>query len=91
MRVCILATDENVETVRATAKNNVPQLADLPVLTIPVSATGEMPVTHWFCNFLVSEETYTKLQEIKVLSEMEVTSTNNFLKDRNLKIIKRRH
>jgi hypothetical protein len=90
MRLCILATDENVEAVRTTAKTNIPSLADLPVLTIPVSASGEMPATHWFCNFLVSKETHSKLMELKSLSEMEFASTSNFLKDRDLKIIKRR-
>jgi carboxypeptidase C (cathepsin A) len=88
MRMCILASDEHVETIRQTAKNN--GLVDMSLLTIPVSKTGELPATHWFCNFKVSETMRDKLLAMKNLSEMEETDNwQEFLNSRELKTCKK--
>lgn len=87
MLLCILAKDEDVEAVRATALSNCPEFQGQKLLTVPVSATGHLPATHWFCCFPVSKPFYEKLMSVKKLSEMELDSPQNFLKERNLKII----
>jgi hypothetical protein len=87
MRINILATNENVENVRNTAAAHFEHLARRGFLTVPVSATGEYPATHWFCNFLISEEMHNKLMSLQNLSEMELGSVKMFLKNRGLKII----
>ena len=87
MRLCILATNENVEAVRARAAENMPTMTQ--ILNFPVSSTGELPATHWFCNFKVSEAMYENLMSLKNLSEMEIhDNSKKFLEERNLKFIK---
>ena len=88
MNICILVTDENVATVREAAVENLPQLRGHTILNIPLSESGEAPITHWFCTFKVSEEMYDKLMALKNLSEMEVSTSKEFLKKKNLKLVK---
>jgi hypothetical protein len=91
MRICILATNENVEAVRLSAKEKIPELAPFPLLTIPASPTGELPATHWYCSFLASQEMTDRLMAIKTLSEMEITNnTKRILEEKGLKTIKAR-
>ena len=90
MRICILASAENVETVRQTAKEKLPDLANVPLLNMPVSASGNLPATHWFCNFKVSQEMCDRLIAAKELSIMEVTDDwKRFLEDQGLKLVRR--
>lgn len=56
-------------------------------LRIPVSATGNLPVTHWFCFLNASEETYAKIMEIREYSTVEESGPKEFLEKWNLKII----
>lgn len=89
MIICILATNENVEEVRAKGIEVLPQFSGHRLLGTPVSPTGLMPPTHWFCSFSVTPETFEKLMAVKNLSEMEESSSKSFLKERNLKQIRR--
>ena len=89
MRICILATAENVDTVRETARQNLPEFANHRMFDTPVSADGTMPATHWLCHFKVSQGMVDKLMALKNLSDMEVATPSEFLSDRNLKIIGR--
>lgn len=91
MRICILAPDEHVEAIRETARNNFPQFLGKSLLHIPVSPTGELPITHWFCNFKISQEMYEKLINLRNLSEMEIYDfPHKFLDSKGLKIVTNR-
>lgn len=57
-------------------------------LSIPVSETGKLPATHWFCFMNVSDEGYKKLIEIQEHSIYEESSPKEFLEKWNLQIIK---
>ncbi len=87
MRLCVLATNENVEAVRASGLTNIPEFVGQKLLTIPVSATGELPATHWFCSFSVTKEFYERIVALQKLSEMELNDTKTFLEARGLKVI----
>lgn len=89
MRMCILVTNDNVEIARQRGDELIPSLNGQKLLNIPVSATGELPVTHWFCQFLVSEQMRDHLLSIKTVTEMEIADPIKFLNERNLKIIRR--
>lgn len=86
MRLCIVAPNEHIDAIRQTAiENGVPEAG---LLAIPVSKTGELPATHWFCNYKVSQEMCEKLLALRTHSEMEITERwKDFLKSRELKII----
>ncbi len=88
MGLCILAASENVNEVRLTARTVLPDLSS--ILDVPVSPTGAMPPTHWFCCFKVSPEMCDTLLGLENLSEMQVTnSPKDFLGERGLKPIVR--
>lgn len=57
-------------------------------LTIPVSETGELPATHWFCFLNVTETGYADLKRIQEHSVIEESGPKEFLEKWNLKIIK---
>ena len=57
-------------------------------LTIPVSETGELPATHWFCFLNVTNEGYEKIKSIQEHSVIEEMAPKEFLEKWNLKIIK---
>ena len=75
MRICILCEDINIVEARENCKNifpvekleiNVSKFIDsdkLPKthLSIPVSETGELPATHWFCFMSTNEEAYNRI------------------------------
>ena len=87
MIICILAKNEDVDAVRNTAKEAGLTFGEKTILNIPVSPTGELPATHWFCTFNASPETYKKIKEIQKLTDIDTEKTRNFLAERNLKII----
>lgn len=87
MKICIMATSENVEAVRATAYENLPQLAGHQLLSYPVSSNGEEPVTHWACQVEANEELREKLRALQDLSDMEEMSLKSLLKKKNLKLV----
>lgn len=90
MKICIMATSENVEQVRATAYEKLPQLVGHNLLNYPASATGEEPVTHWICQLEAKKDLYDRLMQIKELSEMEASNLKDFLESKNLKLVKRK-
>ncbi len=88
MIICILVDDEHVDAVREKAS----ELIGTPkgaILTIPVSSTGELPATHWFCHFEVSQAMHDKLMAAREFSDMKVGNPKAFLKDRELKRIRK--
>lgn len=82
----ILALDKDVETVRATAKANGISFGNT-LLTLPLSATGTNPATHWFCSFAASQETIDKILALQTLSEISIGSARDFLASKGLKYI----
>lgn len=56
-------------------------------LSIPVSETGELSATHWFCFLNVTQEGYDQLLSIQEHSIIEEGSPKEFLSKWNLKII----
>ncbi len=90
MRISILVSDANVAAVRAAAISglkNYPKLIHANLLSIPVSPTGDLPVTHWFCNFEGSDGLLEKLLALQNLSEIAVADATDFLTQKNLKYV----
>jgi hypothetical protein len=57
-------------------------------LSIPVSETGQLPATHWFCFINVTEEGYQKMLALQEHSIYEESGPKEFLEKWNLQIIK---
>jgi hypothetical protein len=57
-------------------------------LGIPLSETGELPATHWFCFMNVTEAGYAKVKSVQEHSIIEESSPKEFLTKNGLKIIK---
>jgi hypothetical protein len=57
-------------------------------LSIPVSETGKLPATHWFCFMNVSEEGYKKMLDVQEHSVYEEMGPKEFLEKWNLQIIR---
>lgn len=57
-------------------------------LSIPVSETGELPATHWFCFMNVTDAGYAKVKSVQEHSIIEESSPKEFLAKWNLQIIK---
>jgi hypothetical protein len=57
-------------------------------LSIPVSETGQLPATHWFCFINVTEEGYQKMLAVQEHSIYEESGPKEFLAKWNLQIIK---
>ena len=57
-------------------------------LSIPVSETGQLPASHWFCFMNVNEEGYQKLLAVQEHSIYEESAPKEFLEKWNLKIIR---
>jgi hypothetical protein len=55
MQINILCPDKDIVEARQKAKE-IPIFSTHHSLTIPVSETGDLPITHWFCTFNVAEE-----------------------------------
>ncbi len=81
--ICTIAPDKDAASVREIAK---PYFGD-NVLSIPLSETGELPVTHWFCAFQATQLVIDKMFAAQNLSEMEVCDAKEFLQKRNLKVV----
>ena len=82
MRINILTEDSKVEQVRDAWVNK-------DVMKIPVSPTGELPATHWFCSMAGSEEKMNAIYAKKNLSIMELgIGPKEFLNKWGLKIIR---
>lgn len=104
MRVCILCEDKNIKEARENSKNLFPinksevnmsffsqKIKDsLPKehLSIPLSQSGELPATHWFCFISTNEESLSKMRNNALYSIIEESSPKEFLEKWNLKIIK---
>ena len=61
MRINILTENSNVEQVRESWVNK-------NVMKIPVSPTGELPATHWFCSMAGEESKMNDIYAKKNLS-----------------------
>jgi hypothetical protein len=72
----------------ATIKENlgIPEIKEH--LSIPLSETGELPATHWFCFMNVSQTGYDKVKSVQEHSIIEESSPKEFLAKWNLQIIK---
>lgn len=104
MKLCILCEDSKVELARENSKgvltsneNSVISHPGLQTyketlpkghLSIPVSETGELPASHWFCFLNVDKVGYDKLLSVQEHSVIEEGSPKEFLSKWNLKIIK---
>ncbi len=80
MRVCILCEDSKIAQLRREEKKEV--------LPIPLSESGELPATHWFCCIATTQEKAEELVKTAKLSIMEIAEPKAFLEKWNLKIIK---
>ena len=80
MRVCILCEDSNLQKVKENMKNQ-------NILTIPLSATGILPATYWFCCIATTEDKANKLVASANLTTIEISEPNVFLDKWKLKII----
>lgn len=102
MRICILCEDKNIIEARENCKNVLPSEKvefNLPIfldkdklpkahLSIPVSETGKLPATHWFCFMSTDQEGYNRIVNNSLYSTIEEGSPKEFLEKWNLKIIK---
>lgn len=85
MRVTIICPNEHIEEVREKAKSLI---SSHLALNTPLSMSGELPATHWFCNCYLTDEGFRKLNELKNHSTIYVDKPKSVLRDINLKIIK---
>lgn len=80
MRVCISCEISKIEKVRSKMKNDT-------IITIPLSESGLMPPTHWFCTMIVDSEKAKRMVDMAEYSKIEISEPDDFLKKWNLKII----
>ena len=83
-RVCVICEHASVTEARERAKS----FLHVDVLKIPVSKSGELPATHWFCHLQTTEEGYAKFLEMQQYTIIEEGGPKEFLSKRNLKIIR---
>ena len=57
-------------------------------LSIPLSETGELPATHWFCFLNTDEAGYARILSVQQHSIIEESSPREFLLSKGLKMIK---
>jgi hypothetical protein len=104
MRLCILCENENVVEARKRSAGVLPkrESADRIIelkkkkdpefsvdhLTIPLSETGELPATHWFCFVNVNETTYQEMLASQLHTIIEEAVPSEFLERHGLKKIK---
>jgi len=84
MKVCILCEEQYIDSAREQAKLIVKPNS----LKIPVSETGELPATHYFCFMSVNQDGWNKLMSVQKYSIIEESDKDEFLNKYNLKIIK---
>ena len=82
MRICILCEDSLLEEVRLVSESNG---IGYKVLHIPVSLSGELPATHWFCCLTTNS---SKILSLKKLTIMEESGPKKFLEKHNLRVIR---
>ena len=104
MRLCILCSDENITDARERAqialpatqfqasfaqfKKNKGETPLLDHLKIPLSETGELPATHWFCFINANEDMYQRILASQHNTIIEEAIPSEFLEKHNLKKIK---
>jgi hypothetical protein len=79
---------QTVSPLMSTIKRNLGLSESREHLSIPLSETGELPATHWFCFMNVSEAGYAKVKSAQEHSIIEESSPKEFLAKWNLQIIK---
>lgn len=87
MKICIICSDEHIQTVRQRAKQIEAFAKNHVALVIPLSADGEMPQTHWFCYLNATPEMLQQIKELQEFSEVVESDPHEFLTSRNLKTI----
>ncbi|MEI8270348.1 MAG: hypothetical protein WCG45_03180 [bacterium] len=87
MYINVLCPDKDIIEAREKAKD-IAYFSNHTSLTIPVSEEGNLPVTHWYCTFDVSQELYEEIKAAAYLSIVEIGSPKEFLNKHNLRIIK---
>jgi hypothetical protein len=88
IQICISAKAEDVEAVRQSARTLSVFKEVKDILIIPLSPTGKLPITHYFCAFNYYEKIYNELMNIQKLSDVEIGSPRQFLKIRKLRVVK---
>ncbi len=81
MRICIMCEDDKISQVRKNMKNKT-------ILSIPLSQSGALPATHWFCCLATTQDIAEKLLASADLTTMEISEPKEFLEKWNLQIIK---
>lgn len=100
MKICILCEDQWVSAARTKAVDVLPKLSQQATaalsflgkgepshLKIPLSPTGELPATHWFCSIKVDETTYQKMLAAQQHTIIEEAVPSEFLEKHGLKRI----
>jgi hypothetical protein len=103
MRLCILCDDQNITEARERSADVLPKSkavekllelkkmkdpeASFDHLKTPLSSTGELPATHWFCFINVNETTYQKMLASQKYTIIEEAVPSEFLAKHNLKKI----
>lgn len=72
-----------MEEVRITSESNG---IGYSVLHIPVSESGELPATYWFC--CLTTNSYVGILSLKKHTIMEESGPKTFLEKYNLKVIR---
>lgn len=84
MKLSILCEISHIDVVREKAK----VLFNHKVLKIPLSPSGEMPATHFYCELTVSKSGYKRMMSLKKCTIMEPIPKLVFLMNHGLKEIK---
>lgn len=100
MKICILCEDRWIDGARAKAENILPKFASQTTaklnflgkpepthLKIPLSPSGELPATHWFCAINVNSDTYQKMLAAQEHTIIEEAVPSEFLEKHGLKKI----
>jgi len=102
MKICILCPDSEIGLARQNTKRIFKNDGELSIkdiktkeihtypinyIGIPVSESGSLPATHWFCFLNTDDETYNKIVAICKYSTIESCGPKQFLEKWNLKII----
>jgi hypothetical protein len=85
MRFSIVCPDEHIQQAREEGKSLI---SSHVVLTTPLSKTGEMPQTHWFCTCYLTEEGFRKFKDLQKNTSIYQGPPSKVLKDLDLKIIR---
>lgn len=72
----------------AQIKENLKITEDSAYLKIPLSESGKLPASHWFCFMTVNDEGYNKILAAQEHTIIEESSPKEFLEKWNLKIIR---